>query len=269
MDQQQAINDLHQRLRRVATFFSGWGYLGRGDGTSTVVADSARRMVYYFTEQGIGTARLAENISMPSVNDAYAVGLRVQLGYPPHDPHVLYVLGFDTGEGLAQLGGLTPAEQYNAASKYPDTGRIINFRIAPQDTPDKTVAVQGGAYITPGGQWAFFLQDSIDLTTQIAAISASNHQLCVVCLDTLTGLLAAVTSGSEAGGVNDKTDFGVGTIEALTFSSNYAPVGAVHLYNGQTTISESDLYREADPRVFLRSMTTYAPIPPIILTGWL
>lgn len=254
MDEIVSLDDLRAAFQGMVTLPKGNAYLGRGDGSGVIVADVNQRTVWTFTlNQPPVPVPLIDGISiLPFIGTHTELeGVRVRLGYPPENPTVLYVTGYDQGEGHASVAGITPQEQHQAAQKYVDVGSLINFRIAPNDPVDGEVRVMPGWYKDDNGNAAFFGGDSTDtlLTAAVAALSSGEHQMAVIYVEIATGDLAIATNTAESGGVNNKTDFDTTTIVEMTIPDGALLCGVVHLYNGQTSVTEDDIYRSADPRI--------------------
>lgn len=260
INDQEIARRFRAALNEIGIIPAGYARLGRGDTSGVILANLAQRRCYYFdgpTSQPTVTAKLAQDISISAINNSALEGTRVRLGYPPYDPKVLYIVGFDTGEGLDSVGGATPQEQLENKGLYPDVGSIQNLRIIAQETPDTTVFVNPTPYYDDTGAWSIFGGDTTDLSTEITALSSGEHQMAVICLDITTGDLVNVTSTAETGGVDDKDVFDWTTIYDLALSTDYIPAGAVHLYEGQTEIVEADIYRSSDPRaIFGKPMSS-------------
>jgi hypothetical protein len=237
-------------IAQIGELPAGYARLGKGDGSGEIVKDAANRLVYYYSAgQPTAFAPLGMNMNIAAINNPQFEGYRVRLGYPNYRPDVLHVLGIDAIEGVAAGGGLTPEEQYTGKAQYPDVGSIINFRLSPNGPTDSNVYVSAGYYYDDAGALQYFGGDLFDLQTTIDALSSGEHQMAVVSLDISTGDLDVVTNTAESGGVNDKDTFNQTTVVEMTYGANDEAKGAVHLYYGQTTIEETDIYRRADPRV--------------------
>lgn len=228
---------------------AGFARLGFGDGSGRIVADFSKRLVYYFgSGQSTAAAPLARSESIVAYNNPSLEGMRVRLGYPNYDPTRLHIMGIDSGEGLDAVGGITPQEQLASGSLYPDVGRIINLRLAPNSPNDSSVFVNAGWYWNADGDPAWFGGDTFDLAADIAALDGE-HQMAVICLDLASGELKRVLSAAEAGDDDSKTLLDATTAEDLSYGAADLPVGIVHLYDGQTAVVEADIYRDIDPRV--------------------
>lgn len=249
--------DIKARLRKalgnLVEVPAGTARLGKGDGSGTIIANYQQRTVWYFdsvTSQTPSTAPLAQGLFLQAFNRAELEGTRIRLGYPPYKSNVLHILGFDSGEGLTAVGGITPNEQLLAKVITVDVGSLINFRVAPQSTPDLTVHVNPCYYLDSTGALNFFGGDDFDLTSLIGALSSGEHQMVLIALDNIVGGLVEFTSTAEAGGLADKDLFDSTTIVTdMTLDAGSIPLGAVHIYDGQTEVIEDDIYRTADPRV--------------------
>lgn len=233
-------------LGQVGTIFSGYARLGRGDGSGTILADLSRRLVWYFDNQGTAVAPVVMEMNLVALNSAAMEGQRVRLGFPPYAPETLHVIGFDSGESVAAFGGVTPEEQLSAAVAAP----AQPLRIAAQNPPDTSLWVQSGAYLG-GGRWNWFAGGSIDVSTQIAALTSGQHQMGMICLNGMTGALAVVTNTAVTG--SSKNEFDASTLGGILIPANYLPLGAVYLFYGQAEVREdttrNDLYREIETRV--------------------
>jgi len=244
-------------LGNIATRPADDSYLGRGDGSGVIVADVSKRLLYYFSpNQPTATAPLLESISiLPYIGvHPELEGMRIRMGFPPENRTVLHITGIASGQGLNSVGGITPQEQLEAAKKYTDVGSLINLRIAPNDPADTECYINPGWYKDASGNPAFWAGDTTGtITAAIAALSSGEHQMAAVYIDTTTGEPDIVTNAAETGGVNDKQLFDTTTIEDMTHAAGETLVGAVHLYDGQTSITEVDIYRSADPRIIFDS----------------
>lgn len=244
--------ELKQRLGRaigaVGEIPAGYAYLGN---SSRVIVSSFPNRTVYISGTNLGAeAKLAQNISLLSINNTKYAGARVKLGYPNYDQQVLYVTAFDTGEGVSALNGLMPPEQHTQDAIYPDIGKILNGRLTVNNPTDLNIHVAPFAYYDLDGHWRSFGGDGLDtdFTADIAALSGE-HQMAVVYYDVTTRNLGYLLSTAVTGGEADKDTLDASTIEDLVSAAGYIFVGAVHLYDGQTTIEETDIYRTADPRV--------------------
>lgn len=250
---------LQKALGGIAIRPAGFGYLGRGDGSGVIVADVNKRLLWF--QAGVGqppaTARLRDNISiLPFIGEHPEFeGIRVQLGFPPENQTVLYITGFDQGEGTDSFKGITPQEQQQSAQRYSDVGSLINLRGAPNNPVDGELYVSPGGFINADGAQDWFGGGSTDplCADAIALLSTDEHQMGLVYIDGTTGELALAVNTAEAGGVNDKQLFDTTTLTEITLPDNATPCAAVHLYFGQTTVTEEDIYRTADPRILFRN----------------
>jgi hypothetical protein len=254
MDKRQQITKRASGiLRRVGFIPAGYARLGRGDGQGIILADEARRVAYIFDSgQVTATAVLADNINPSAINKPEYEGKRVKLAYPPNENRI-HIIGFDTGEGYAALGGRTPNEQYNDGLMWMTVNNILNFRLSPNDPEDMQVYVQAGAYYDASGNWGWFGGDALDLEADITALASGEHQMALIYHDISTNELGRLLNTAEAGGANDKDVFDAATILDMGLTSTQRPVGAVHLYDTQTLITEDDIYRSWDPRALFGS----------------
>lgn len=243
---------IHKALGSIAIRPAGYAYLGKGDGSGVIVADANNRLLYYYTpNQPTATAPLIDTINILAYNRPELENARVRLGYPPEKPNVLHIVGIDQGEGLNSVKGITPEEQMIAAQRYSDIGSLINFRLSPNDPVDSEVYINPGWYLDNDGLPAWWNGDTTDtlLAAAIAALSAGTHQMAVTCVEAATNAPAIFTNTAAAGGVGDKQVFDTTTIVEMVIPNGYLLAGAVHLYYGQTLITEDDIYRASDPRI--------------------
>lgn len=253
---------IHKALSNIAIRPAGYGFLGKSDGSGVIVADLSKRTLWVqanANQPPVGTPLLDSINILPYIGvHPELEGLHVSLGYPPSRPTVLHVTGFDQGEGLQSVGGITPTEQMISSQRYTDVGGIVNFRLSPNNPVDSEVYINAGWYMDVDGSPAAWGGDSTDtlLTTAIAALSAGQHQMAVPYIDTTAGIPGIVTNTPSAGGVNDKQLFDTTTIMEMTHIAGEVLSGAVHLYYGQTTITEDDIYRSSDPRSIFNATGT-------------
>lgn len=247
------MTDLSSRFRkalgRIGELPAGQAYLGKGDGSGTIIADYVNRLAWYYgRNQPPALARVPTSINIMSLNNSALEGLFVRIGYHPEAPERLHILGVDAGEGQQSLGGIMPAEQLQTAAMYPAASNLMPLRIAAEATPAKRIYVNPGAYWERGtGAWAWMAGGYYDATSAIAALTSGQHQFLLVCLNTADGSITGVLNTASTG--SEKSIFDASTVSALTIASHYVPCGAAHLYYGQTTITEADLYRDVETRV--------------------
>lgn len=234
----------------------GYGRLGKGDAAKTIINNLAQRKVWYFDEnnsQVPATVPVVEGINILSLNNPILAGTRIRLGKPNYDHSRMYMLGFDTGEGLQAVGGLTPQEQITAKTLYPSVGDITNLRVMAQTIPDLTIFMSPTPYYDADGNYQIWGGSSCDdssIGDLITALGSGQHQMVLVCLDTTSSDFAFITNTAVTGGQTNKDNFDWTTIVTdMTIDVRYIPAGAVHIYEGQTEITEDDIYRSADPRV--------------------
>lgn len=262
MNQNELTSRLNKALGRIGEIPAGYARLGKGDGSGAIISSSSDRTVYIYETNLAGEVKLSQTINITAfsnldINRITFEGLRVKLGYPPNDPTRLYVTSIESVEGMAALSGLTPTEQKAVAADYVDISRLLNFRLNPNDPQDLNIHVEPAPYYDLDGVWHWFGGDGLDddFTTTVAALSGE-HQMAVVYFDVTTGNLGFVTNTAEAGGAADKDIFDGTTAEELTYAAGYILVGAVHLYDGQVEIAESDIYRAFDVRVIFPTPTS-------------
>jgi len=248
MNREQYARNFGQALGKVTTLPGGYARLGKGDGSGTILADAAARRVWIFDDQSVSSVPIVAEMNLVAVNNPYMEGVRVRLGYPPYAPGVLHVIGYDAGEGLASLGGVTPEEQQSYQSVAP----IAPLRAGANSTADTRIYVNSGAFVK-NGRWQYFGGELIDLATTIAALTVNQHQMAVVCLNTITTTLAVLTNTAVTG--SDKDIFDAGTLGDILIPASYVVCGAVHLFYGQTAIREDstrqDFYRDFESRLLI------------------
>jgi hypothetical protein len=248
----ETTSQIHRALGSIAVRPAGYTYLGRGDNSGVIIADMNARTCWTYTpNQPPVPIPLVNDINIIAINRPELEGCRVLLGFPPQKPNVLHITDLDYTSGNASVGGITPEEQMVAAQQYMSVGNLINFRLSPNDPLDSEVYINPGWYLDLNGNGAWWGGDSTTplLTAAIAALSSGTHQMAATFIDAATNTPAIVTNTAEPGGAGDKQVFDTTTIEELSTPSGYVPTGAVHLYFGQTLITEDDIYRASDPRI--------------------
>lgn len=248
-------DQIAQDLGYLGEVVIGYARLGKGDAAKTIIADLAYRKVYYYDQdnsQVPAIAPVVEGINILSLNNPQLAGTRIRIGYPNYNHKQLHMLGFDSGEGLQAVGGLTPQEQLTAKTIYPSVGDITNFRGMAQTPPDLTVFIGPSPYYDADGNYQIWGGSSTDPTAfsdLIDALTSGQHQMAVGCIDITTGEPVILTNTASDGTAADKALFDWTTIATeIAITANYIPCIAVHLYEGQTEITEDDIYRSADPR---------------------
>lgn len=231
-------------------------YLSKGDGEGQIIFDSSAapgvvwcyRDVAGVRESFTATLHPDSNIPYQDNPDLETSKIPVTCFYEGDNP-ILWVTGQASQEGVLATGGATLIQQLITAVSYPAATNITELRIAPNfPTTDKRIYVAAGNYYDAHGNWTRFGEDWYDFTSAIAALTSGQHQLAFLYLDTQTGSLGALYTTAATG--SDKSLLGAADIDAMSILSTYLPLGAVHLYYGQGTIIEDDIYRGAgDPRV--------------------
>lgn len=249
MNRQDYANTFRNQLKHIGEFPAGYARLGKGDGSGVIIASLSDRTVYIYdaTAQVPSAVPVVENVSIVALNNPALEGTRVRLGYPPWYPNRMHVMGLDTGEGLRAVGGVTPTEQASVAAFYPSATNLTALRLTP-DTGLSVWVAPAWYFHGATGDPQYFAGDTLALDSVVSALTSGQHTLSLVCLDTLTGLLAHVDATASTGSLKDI--LGVWTIDGLTIPQGYQASGAIHLIYGQTSITEDDVYRgEGDPRV--------------------
>jgi hypothetical protein len=258
MDFPESSKRIHKALGSITDRPAGYGFLGRGDNSGEIIANINKRLLYYYTPgQPFATAPLSEAQDIRAYNKKELENTRVRLAFPKEQPNVLHIMGLDTGQGYDSVGGIMPGEQLNSKALYPDVGSLINLRGAPNDPPGTEIYINPGWYINASGNPAFMGGDTTDplLTDAIAALSSGEHQMALILINAADGTFVLITNTAEAGTVDDKDLFDTTTIQDdMTILADRVPTGGiVHLYYGQTEITEDDFYRSADPRTIFNA----------------
>lgn len=250
----EMVSSLGTSFGRIGEIPAGEAYLGKGDGTTTVIADVTQRLVYTNDGQTWTQTPLGQRVTITAVEGQ--AGVRVRLARLPENPQRVFVAGFTESTVRQAFGGVLPGEQQGKAAFFPDVGRIKDFRIAPQNPTGLSVHVNGGAYYDSTGAWATFGGGDLDsdISTAVGALSSGQHQMGVVILVPSTGDLDLLTNTAATGGAGDKDIWdSTEVMSILSGQTDMLPCGTIHLYYGQTAVSEDDIYRQADPRVAFSS----------------
>jgi hypothetical protein len=252
MNRYEYAKALRKPLGHIGEFPAGYARLGKGDGTGVIIADASRRLAWTFQEVGSvpSVYPVDQGIDIRSLNNPTLEGFRVRLAFPNYAPDRVHIMGLDDGEGLSAVGGYTPQEQMNAAQAVPQTANIADFRLSV--VSGLTVQVNPGKYYQNStGDWQYFGGDTLALTMPT---TSGYHQMQVIYLDTETGDLDVLSNTAELG--SNKDAFGYATIDALTIPDGALLSGAVHCVQGVTDLAETDIYRNADPRVIFQARRT-------------
>lgn len=250
---------IKRTIATVGTTGTKTAYLGKGDGTGTITDSTAPqlRTVWFYadTEAGheLGTAILAESAGIPYEDNPQLEGLPIRLGFPPGATE-LYVIGLNGIEGRRFAGNLTPLESKYTSMAYPYFRDIRDGRIEITQPTSLSVLVTGGFFYSQSTTIQMMSDITYDFTSAVAALTANQHQLAVLCIDNTTGNLATVATTaatSALGSVPSRNEFTASSISALALGGSYIPLGVLYLYNGQTAITETDIFRQFDPRLFL------------------
>jgi hypothetical protein len=256
-------NRLKESLRAIPQFIGAkYGYtdlqdayLGKGDGSGEILATTAAypRSVWCYqnTTEGrtVFTAVLSAACGIPYQDNPAYEGSAITIGYAPNS-RVLMVVDSVRLEGGSSTGGTTLVEQQITNTTYVLQNRLMPLYLSPLG--GLTVYVNPSPYYQPStGSWKYF--PGGDYTVSVPG--AGLHQITVVVLDTETGTLTSASNTAVTGTLKD--DFGYYTLQSVTFSPEHLISGAVHAYNGQTAISETDIYRDVDGRVLWTAASAY------------
>lgn len=233
--------------------------LGYGDGSGRIVQNPVDRTVYTFTgdigdnQREIGTAILSQSAGILLQDSKTLEGLYVEIAIPPgkSQPHVTGMAG---STGLQAAGGKTQLEQILARAALPDLSKIATLRARPVAGANEITVDGVFVYVQPStGLYQSFDGGTISLQSGIDALAIGEHQLTAVCLNPETGTLVTVSNAAAtaAGTLPSRAEFSIGDVLGLDYLG-YLPIIACYTYSGQTSISESDLYRQYDPRPLFR-----------------
>ena len=177
------------------------------------------------------------------------IGLPVRVDYLNG---VLTVVDVDSKRAVA-FSGNRPGAKVGAHSwlhsrlgpdpLYIEGLQYLPLLVTPNDTPDLTVKVQGGAYSWSGLQ----VFDTAVSGSLSSYVPGSGYHFVIVCLDRANDQIVIV-DGSDVSNSSDAM-FGTATvtasdIEAVSISAAYLPLAAVLLYAGQTQIKARDIVRD-------------------------
>lgn len=234
--------------------------LGYGDGSGRIVQNPVDRTVYTFTgdigdnQREIGTAVLSQSAGILLQDSKTLEGLYVEIAIPPgkSQPHVTGMAG---STGLQAAGGKTQLEQILARAALPDLSKIATLRARPVAGANEITVDGVFVYVQPStGLYQSFDGGTISLQSGIDALAIGEHQLTAVCLNPETGTLITVSNTAAtaaSGSLPSRAEFNIGDVLGLDYLG-YLPIIACYTYSGQTSISESDLYRQYDPRPLFR-----------------
>lgn len=232
-------------------------YLGKGDGSGEIIATTAAYprsvWVYQNTTEGrtVFTAVLSSSCGIPYQDNPAFEGTAITIGYAPAS-QVLMVVDSVRLEGGSSTGGTTLVEQQITNTTYVLQNRLMPLYLSPLE--GLTVYVNPASYLQPStGSWKYFAGGDYTLTLP----GAGEHQMTVICLNTETGVLTSVSNTAVTGTLKDS--FGYATLETVPFLPEYLISGAVHAYDGQSTVSETDIYRDVDGRILWTSPSAYQP----------
>lgn len=251
-------NELSAAIRRtlgkVGAIPAGYARLGKGDGSGVILRAIEDRTCYYHEWNGAipSYAPLAQELNLMSFNSAYLEGVRIRMGYPSYAPDTLHILGIENGEGLKALGGLLPHEQFSAMGLNINLSNIVPLRCGATTPASTSIIINAGMYydpVTPANR--ILGTTTFDLASAISSLSSGTHCMAVIYLNKSTGIISNLVSSAVLG--TDKSEFGGGTFSSLILYPHWQALSLIHLYFGQTAITETDFYRDIDPRLLFGS----------------
>jgi hypothetical protein len=233
--------DLQSLADRVGDTRLELGYLGRADGTSTIVNASRRfnREMYYYGKVGgrptpFGSARLAEDAGIYYEDSADNLDLPVWLVNRKGTRTIVQLV---IPEALDPLNGLTPLEKKFANASALAQGRLTISGSAPIPTPDILAAstlnylpYKGNLVgIYDGAAWLpyTFTAPTIGLTSSQTGTTANGSPIVTALTST-----AQLVVGMEVTGTNipaSTTILSIQSATQITLNNNATGSGAVTL----------------------------------------
>lgn len=240
---------IRKALSKVGVIPAGYARLGKGDGTGTILRAIADRTCYYHNWQGAipSYAPLAQELNILSFNSPYLEGVRVRLGYPAYAPDVLHIVGIENGEGSQAVGGLMPHEQLTAMTLNINLSNLVPLRVGATIPSGLSVYINPGLYFDPlTPKHRMYGGGTLDLTSVISALTSNTHQMILIYLNRQTGVISYASSTAVSG--TSKEEFSAATYAAIAQYPPWQPLALIHCHNGQTTVEDTDFYRDIDPR---------------------
>jgi hypothetical protein len=251
---QQVANVFANIIRRTGTIPGPTANLGKGDGLGTLLVPNGQPGEVFLHEPLTNQQHIAymdPGSPLVLLQDGHPEieSIEVVTGYKWNSTQ-LTILGINTLAGRTAAGTLTPQQAFINEAWWAALNQITPLRITPT-TPAVSMSVLATGplrYRTPVGASAIF---NTGLATPSGGLSAGEHTLALIYLDTDTNLLGATTltpiptsSALPAQSVLFMDAYRT----AFTELDTWIPAGIVYLYYGQTSIAEADIDRTGDPR---------------------
>jgi hypothetical protein len=253
-------------------------YLGQGPDSTTLTREDGlypREMWWWRdTEQGreIDSSPLHPNCNIAYDNLTGLINAQVRIGYP-EGSSIQQILYITPNVGMRSFGNQSPLDQKINAAFSPPQSNLPDLRTGTTSTPPLSLLVTEGNYIRPSTESLMhFAGATLTLSSQIGALTSGQHRLGLICLDPEPDALVfqGASAVTASGSLPARDEFSYAHLTAISIST-YIPLGAVYLYNGQTSITEDDLLRRLDPRVMYYAVQVYvrsvAATAPLISSG--
>jgi hypothetical protein len=263
---ERAIREVKQTAKRyaaqIAVTDTEWVFVGKGDGTATVIQDETRRIGWVHRDLGgvadAFTVIWGANPPVPLEDNPDLVSdlkISVQIGKPPKSTDY-YLLDTLSKESIATMGGSTLTEQRNNAAQYPTAGAILDFRLAPayddDGNPTDKLYINEGSYRDANRvQKAFAGDETASLSSIASAIASGKRRIVVAVFDIRDGSTALLQTGDLDGTELDE-DSAAQNFQAVTVAPYYIVSGLAHVAAGATTYDWDDIYTY-NPRVLFTS----------------
>lgn len=143
-----------------------------------------------------------------------------------------------------------------------ESPQLEPLAITPTIPSGQSVQVHRGMYFDADSVLQAFPGEVVDLSTDIAALSAGHQQLIVIGLDVSDGTMSTAAGLSSSDMTNvANVPFTTAEALAITVGSTVQRLGAVRIYSGQTAIQRIDLPKKLDLRLWGGRTLVAADIP--------
>jgi hypothetical protein len=151
-----------------------------------------------------------------------------------------------TGNRLVELPSHAHTHQrFGSDPLYVEGMQILPLMLRPQNPADMTVYVGPGFYRYLGTEKAWTGGDSADLSGYVPSAHSLtgfvNHHFVIICLDRASNTLVVV-DGDDDTSANYQCPFTASDVAATSIDDTYYPLGAIHFYQGQTSIQTRHIF---------------------------
>lgn len=255
--------------RRLARMDEQRMRLGFGDGATLFVTG---RNGFVYARPLIPSTATASQVRCRSITPAYGLVVIVK----PGDDGILEVAGVDP-RFEDDFAGSTGAN-FSIAPHAPNHGRYgpdpvflkgqqyLPLSVIPSTPAGQSIYVNPGWYVDSDGVIQWFAGATVDLSTEIGALTTNQQQLVIIALDRSDGTITATTGAAIVASTSPSYDmpFTAGNVQDIDTGTTEQRLQAVRIYAGQTTVQLYDAPDTFDLRLWFDHYSDTLPLTKVL-----